>query len=169
MDRAAEPMETNQQSFSELPLDHPVVKTDSAPGPEPAEPVPEPEVPVPSTPSSTPLLTDLKQDLNSPRTDLKDFLPSVSDIESALNIKLEKPLSDSPLKFAKSEEKCAEEKPDQADMDGASALAALASAASIAQNNVKQETNGIKSELDEVSLLSITFWFILKDFIKIQV
>ncbi len=40
---------------------------------------------------------------------------------------------------------------DQADMDGASALAALASAASLAQNtSVKQEAKGIKNEYDEV-------------------
>jgi hypothetical protein len=48
----------------------------------------------------------------------------------------------------------ADQKPvlaDQADMDGASALAALASAASLAQNTVKQEaTNGVKNEYDEV-------------------
>jgi hypothetical protein len=47
-----------------------------------------------------------------------------------------------------------DEKPvlaDQADMDGASALAALASAASLAQNtSVKQEAKGIKNEYDEV-------------------
>ena len=44
-----------------------------------------------------------------------------------------------------------EKPPDQADMDGASALAALASAASMAQDNtVKQEgSNGIKHEIEE--------------------
>jgi len=44
-----------------------------------------------------------------------------------------------------------EKPPDQADMDGASALAALASAASMAQDNtVKQEgSNGIKHEMEE--------------------
>ena len=55
-----------------------------------------------------------------------------------------------------------EKPPDQADMDGASALAALASAASMAQDTVKQEggTNGIKQEMEEFEEKKKDFaWF----------
>jgi len=97
--------------------------------------------------SSAPFL-DAKPDYVS-LADAKQLLPTISDIESALNIKEEKPLFAEVMKGGGDEK--AEEKPDQADMDGASALAALASAASIAQNNVKQETNGIKSEIEDFS------------------
>lgn len=55
-----------------------------------------------------------------------------------------------------------EKPPDQADMDGASALAALASAASMAQDMVIQEegTNGLKQEMEEFEEKKKDFaWF----------
>ena len=82
--------------------------------------------------------------LNTPKAKLEPLL------DPALNIKEEKLFSSEPLKSGNGVGAETEERPDQADMDGASALAALASAASIAQNTVKQETNGIKNEIDEV-------------------
>ena len=95
---------------------------------------------------------DTKPDYAALTADDKQLLPTISDIESALDIKEEKPLFQDMAKSNGGADEKVEEKPDQADMDGASALAALASAATLAQNNVKQETNGIKSEVDEVGL-----------------
>lgn len=89
--------------------------------------------------------------LNTPKAKLEPLL------DPALNIKEEKLFSNEHLKSGNGVGAETEERPDQADMDGASALAALASAASIAQNTVKQETNGIKNEIDEVRSSGTTF------------
>jgi len=107
---------------------------------------------------SKPDITDVKPVAELPK-------PNLTVPDHTFTIKDEKPLISTPagLKTAKLEVESPavdEEKPDQADMDGASALAALASAASIAQNNsspssvasnLKQETtNGIKKQIEEV-------------------
>ena len=109
----------------------------------PAEPTAETSViePVPLTEPVFPVPLVV----STPRAKLEPL------IDPTLNIKEEKLFLNEPVKSGNGLAVEAEERPDQADMDGASALAALASAASIAQNTVKQETNGIKSEIDEVS------------------
>merc|ERR1740128_775277 len=104
---------------------------------------------------SKPDITDVKPVAELPK-------PNLTVPDHTFTIKDEKPLISTPagLKTAKLEVESPavdEEKPDQADMDGASALA---SPASIAQNNsspssvasnLKQETtNGIKKQIEEV-------------------